>query len=93
MSLNVADYKRIRGGIVFPHSIPRNTMGKVSRRESLKWGLLKEQQQVQQQLHRLQKLVRKKDRLAEFNKLWLSHQSEESFEEGTNRDRVTKHEQ
>lgn len=34
----VTDYKRIRGGIIFSRSIPRNSVGKLVRKEMRKWA-------------------------------------------------------
>ena len=34
----VSDYKRIRGGIIFRNSLPRNSVGKLLRRELRDWA-------------------------------------------------------
>ena len=33
-----ADYKKIRGKVIFRKNLPRNTMGKLLRREMRKWA-------------------------------------------------------
>ena len=33
-----ADYKKIRGKVIFRNSVPRNSMGKLLRREMRKWA-------------------------------------------------------
>ena len=33
-----ADYKRVRGKVIFRDTLPRNTMGKLLRREMRKWA-------------------------------------------------------
>ena len=33
-----ADYKRVRGKVIFRDALPRNTMGKLLRREMRKWA-------------------------------------------------------
>ena len=34
----VSNFKRIRGGIIFKNEIPRNTVGKLLRREMREWA-------------------------------------------------------
>ena len=38
MNKQVTDYKRIRGGIIFRKEIPRNSVGKLVRKEMREWA-------------------------------------------------------